>query len=220
MVPVKIKKGYYKIKTEYKFFYEFLSQFLDDVSNQKGNIVFKVDEVISLPKYLKKNSFTYMDGIQMFKDIANQMNILENLGFSIPVFSLKDFYVCDKSFVFFNMQNILPIEKDKVLTIKHPFIDRSFFSPEMTEIKKLPSTINTKSWMFSAASMISTLLNLKHGKTFNWKQQVTNNISVGEGENDYSKKLLLLEAIFNTKLYWALERCLYNDFNKRYFYLI
>ena len=219
MEPVKIKKGYYKIKTEQKFFYEFLSKFLDDVSNKKGNIVFKVDEVISLPKYLKKNSFTYMDGIQMFKDIRNQMNILGSLGFSIPVFSLKDFYICDKSFVFFNMQNILPIEENETLIIKHPFVDRSFFSPEMTEIKKLPNTINIKSWMFSAASMISTLLNLKHGDTFYWKQE-TNTINVGEGENDYSKKLLLLEAIFNTKLYWALERCLYNDFNKRYFYLI
>ena len=100
----------------------------------------------------------------MFKDIRNQMNILGSLGFSIPVFSLKDFYICDKSFVFFNMQNILPIEEHETLTIKHPFVDRSFFSPEMSEIKKLPSTINTKSWMFSAASMISTLLNLKHGK--------------------------------------------------------
>ena len=220
MEPVKIKKGYYKIKIENNFFYEFLSKVLDDVSNKKGNIIFNVDEVISLPASLKKNPFTYENGIQMFEDIGKQMNILGNLGFSIPVFSLRDFYICDKSFVFLNEKNIIPIEEDESITIKHPFVDRSFFSPEMTEIKKLPSTINTKSWMFSAASMISTLLNLKHGNTFNWKQQVTNTIATGEGENDYSATLLLLETIFNTKLYWALERCLYNDFNKRYFYLI
>ena len=130
----------------------------------------------------------------------------------LAIFHLSFFFCIIKSFVFLNEKNIIPIEEDENITIKHPFVDRSFFSPEMTEIKKLPSTINTKSWIFSAASMISTLLNLKHGNTFNWKQQVTNTINVGEGENDYSKKLLLLESIFNTKLYWALERCLYNDF--------
>ena len=213
---IKIQNELFKITFENNFFFEFMQFLFDDCKKKNNNILLNIKDAVSLDKYTNKNTLTYEMGCQFFEDVANQMSYLEKNGYSVPVFSISDFWICDGRFIFIQEKNIVQIENNS-LSITKPFLDKEFFSPEMKQVKKIPSECPIKSWMFSIALLISTLMKLTTTDKFNWKQQVNSN---DERFEFISSEILLLEAIYNTKLYWALERCFYNDYKKRYFYLI
>ena len=156
---IKIKDKIYKIHFENKFFFDFINFLFEDCTQKNNEILLNINEAIRLPEYIEKTSLSYDMACQFFEDVRRQMTFLEERGFSIPTFSISDFFICDGHFIFITEKNIVPIEND-VLVILKPFLDKTFFSPEMAEIQKLPSELPKKSWMFSIALLISTLMKL------------------------------------------------------------
>jgi hypothetical protein len=209
---IKIKDGLYKIHFENSFFFSFLQESFDDCEQKKNVAFIKIQNMTPLKSNM---TISYTQALHFFEDVGKQMAFLKKKGYYIPTFSVSDFCICDERFVFLNEDNIIKLTADGEIIISKPFTDKTFFSPEMTQIKKLPDKCSNSSWMFSIAVLIATLMKLKHGEKFNWRQH-----TIHPTLEQFSPKILSLEAIYNTKLYWALERCLIIDYKKRYYYLI
>ena len=112
----------------------------------------------------------------------------------------------DKKFAFLGSESAIEI-KENMCQISYPFTKTDFYvSPELLNIKELPSYVHYKTAYFSLACLIVGVLlvdddyykdYLRHGKS--------------ENIMEYLNK----HHIVNTKLYWLLSRCLIDDPMKR-----
>ena len=229
MQPIKIKKGYYKLSLSKNFFANHLKKQLHQKNsgasrqrpNVKGNSVFFHAENV---EKLKKQQMTYLDAYKLFHNIGNQLKDLErNYNHTIPFFSLSDIVKISTTeedfFIFTNETKILEINEETII-INQPF-QEEFFSPELKNMNTLPCKISVKSGIFSLAAVVTFLLNNTKltesiiNKGFFWKTQ-----QPPKQNSNINSLALLLGSIYNTKLYWALERCLNNDPDKRFLYFI
>jgi len=225
MIPVKLKSGKYKFVFEkYNDFWSSLP--LDEILEKKTKkeIIFNARNVKSLKDFMKKRGgrMTYDDCFYFFKGVTKQLKALEKKDITIPFFSISDIIVIDdKLFLCANENNVLDIEDD-LIVIDKPYQNNGFFSPELEEITDLPSKISHKSGLFSLAAMATSLLNNKKltekeiENGFYWKTQTPPK----QTYENLSNKALLLDLIFNTELYWALERCLDKNPEDRYYFFI
>ena len=90
----------------------------------------------------------------------------------------------------------------------------------LEDVSVLPAKISCQSGIFSLASMCASLLNDKKitkemiEKGFFWKTNTRD-------EDDHlSPRVLLLDLINGTKLFFALERCLNIHTDDRYYFFI
>jgi|TARA_Y100000588_G_C14027210_1_gene827006 hypothetical protein len=229
MKPAKLSDKKYSFSfKENKDFWKIIADMLDDkrvaAFERKTNtkIFFQAEKVKTLKEFLKDKKMTYEQAFLLFYDIGNQLEDLEKNNITIPFFSIEDIIVINsKKFLFVNEDKILKI-KDGQIKISEPYDDNGFFSPEMKNITELPINITYKSGLFSLAFLTASLLNKgkvtkkEQEKGFYWKTQAPPN----ENREDLSKQILLLDLIYNTKLYWALERCLRLKPENRYYYFI
>jgi len=224
MKPIKIKEGLYKITfKEDSEFWDVVADSLSAIQKTKNQIRFKADSI----QTLKQLKLSYDLLFHFVIDIANQLKGLEKKGFSIPFFSITDFIIINGSkFVYINHKKVSRI-RNNLITIDYPYKDDKFISPELENITTLPSQISYKSSYFSLASIAAFLLTNETitqemiDKGMFWKTQSSlSDAKVGEELNDLGYEALLLETIYNTKLYWTLERCLYNDPQKRFYFYI
>jgi hypothetical protein len=164
------------------------------------------------------NKMPIADAAKMVNYLSKQLNYLidkENstiLGYNID----NIIVINDDKFAFIGNELVVNMERDKenreMFKISSPFLITDFFvSPEMLEIKEIPSFIHYKTSYFSLALLIIHCL---------------------VGENDFYMDYLnnkqperILESlnnhpIKNTRLFWLLSRCLFEDPTNRSIILI
>ena len=218
-----------KSKDNYKFIYEdgekythFFDKIKKNISNdivsQKKNEYFtvKASKVESLKELLKrKKTLSYRHLKQLFTQILYQLQSLEEDGYcnlfldTNDIVRIETFDETQKGgtggdiyFLYLNTQHFLPI-KDKFVKITKPFDKNDFFfSPEMKNIKSIPSKININSQIYSLALLVTSCCKLSNKYT---------NINFKKLDLQYDKFSHYLSNIENTKLYWALLRCLVDN---------
>lgn len=176
----------------------------------KMKITFKSDEIISLKKLLttKKNKLGYKQCETLFLYFKNIINNLEKDNHTNILININDILVINPiqalpTFIYMNSKYFLPIDNDKV-EIYIPFMKNNYFlSPELRNLKDIPSLINKKSIYFSIGILISYLIN----KSF---------FKASKYEYDTEKIILNLDSIYGTKLYYAVTRCLYSNPEDRF----
>jgi hypothetical protein len=181
---------------------------------------FKADTVKSLSQFQEekqkergKKSLNTNEIASLVSNLSSQLELL--LSYSYTVIGYNPNYtivINDKKFAFLGSELINRVE-DNMILISSPFTSKDFFlSPELSEIKELPSYIHFKTSFFSLGCLILHVL-----------------LSEDEFYNEYLKNenktldiemLLNLHPIKNTKIYWLLSRCLIKEPKNRSILLI
>jgi len=223
-----IKKNKHKYELIYedgeKFnkFFEKTKKNLKIIKEKKNkSFTFEAYSVESLNDLMKrKDKLSYRHLKQLFTNIAKQFEGLEEDGFGnlflniddivrveIDEFTQKGGSGKDIYFLYLNTSSFLPIT-NKLIKITKPFNkDNIFFSPEMKKVKSFPIEIPFVSQYYSLALL-----------TLDVKDGVKKSIKKLDLTFDNFRKYL--SDIDNTKLYWALLRCLeYNPKDRVYLYI-
>ena len=222
-------------KDNHKRFWEiFLSVLPEDsyFTDNNTTITFPATKVQTLHNFKKsrKNVLSYRECYSFFKSIGRQFMSLEKKNLTVPFFTMKDFIVIDDKYIVFMNANKLYHIKNGNIIITTPFEKERyrFFSPELKTITSLPAEIYFTSSLFSLAKLTIFLLTnkIEISKELIEKGRCWNQMEGGldcennQGGIGVCSEILLLESIFYSKLYWAIERCLYKNPKKRYFLII
>ena len=197
----KVKDSYkLTIKNNHLFneYYSYLSNSISNIKQDKqvkGNreIIFDCD---SIEKLNKKNRelHTYIDYEKFFLWFGNMLNVLEKDKHCLLFIDIEDFMVIninknEKILLFLNSDKFLKLDDDK-MEIESPFSKKNLFlSPELYKVDKILLQKFKKSIFYSISVFITHCLNNINEIT----------------ETNFEKQL---ESINNTKLYFALIRCL------------
>ena len=160
-----------------------------------GVIKFKAPDVIPLKQLLKskQNQLGYKQTETLFINLSKQMLNLEKDNYTNILFNINDIVVINSIhavpvFLYLNTEFFSPIIDEKI-EILLPFMKNNLFlSPELKEVKTIPSSLHFKSSYYSIGMIVSYCIN---------------NESFEKKDNDE-----ILEVILNTKLYFAIKRCL------------
>ena len=210
----------YENVDKFQNFFETLKKKLKITKEKKGkSFTFEGISVESLPDLLsRKGTLSYRHLKHLFLDIGKQLEGLEKDNFGHLFFRLEDIVRVeldettqeggtgkDISFLYLNTDKFLPLN-NKFLTISRPF-DKSklFFSPEMKNINHFPVNIPISSQFYGLSLLVSFCLRKDDTK-----------IKVLNLDNFRQ----YLSSIENTKLYWALLRCLQLDPDDRVYLFI
>ena len=199
-----INKNRYNLvfDNEFNMFNNFYKKNLD--LYKKANIEFKSDKLISLPNLLKENNneLDYELSKILFFSLSQQIEIILNKEISPLSLKPEDIYFIEsgekKVFLFLNLDNVFEINEGKI-EIRTPFRQHKFFSPELRIVKSFPVTITKKSIYFSLGLCVANCLN-------KFSERITIDF-------DFKNHI---EMIKETKLYWALLRCLEKDPQNRF----
>lgn len=174
-----------------------LSQYQEDKKNIQGKKILLVSDIA-----------------KMIRSLVIQLNYLIEKEFSTIIgYNPEEIIVInDEKFVFLGSELIVNIDiNSEMAMISCPFSPKDFFvSPELLNLKELPSFIHYKTAYFSLALLIIYAL-------------------LGDNEfyTDYVKdplrcslKVLNNHPIKNTKLFWLLSRCLVEEPKDRSIILI
>ena len=201
----KLKDNKYKLdyeKGNYKHFWKFVKELIGEKNNN-----FEAHSVVSLKELLKekKNMLSYHHLSLFFKQVGNQYVNLEKDAHGKVFIDLDDIVVIHKNeekrgsiFLCLGLKDVYEIEKNEI-KINFPYKksrNNTFFSPELKNGKKFPIKIKKQSCIFSLAAIIVSC--------------VKPNINL---ENILEE----LSSIQETKLYYALLRCLEEDAHNRYY---
>lgn len=184
-----------------------------NMTKEKTTVYFKAENIKTLQQLLKQkhNFLSYRHALLLFLCIGDQMRYLEKDKYSILTFNLNDivFISADKEefdviFLLLNTKQFFPIKNNK-FNINIPFPKKNIFlSPELQKINSLPFTINYKSTYYSIALLIASCLNPNILKT---------NLNFEEIKE-------ALNIIRDSKLFYALLRCLDDKAENRYYLYI
>lgn len=184
-----------------------------NMTKEKTTVYFKAENVKTLDKLLKEKHYnlSYRHALLLFLCIGDQMQYLEKDKHSILTINLNDiiFISGDKDqydviFLLLNTKQFFPI-KDNKFNINIPFPKKNkFLSPELHKINSLPFTLNYKSSYYSIALLIASCLNPDILKT----------------NFDFDKIKEALNIIKDSKLFYALLRCLDDKVENRYYLYI
>ena len=219
---IKKSSSKYKLNFEngenFKNFFTFIKKKL----KIKNDSLFNALKIEKLKDVLKrKDTFSYRHLQILFNNLAKQFECLEKDKFCNLFFNINDIIRIeldsqtqiggtgnDIVFLYLNTDNFLPIKNKKVKILK-PFDKKNIFiSPELKNINQLPSEININSQLYSIS-----VLTCYCGE---WnKSNKYDNINK---DIDFYKEYL--SNISNTKLYWALLRCLESNPSNRIYLFI
>ena len=161
-----------------------------------------------LEKETGERKMNYESILKMTHNLASQLNYLITNNFKTFLgYSPENLIVIDKNkFIYLSNEYLLDID-DEQLIITFPFSQNDFLmSPELLDIKEIPSFINYKVTYFSFGYLIL------YGLTGD--DNLLNDIQ----EKTIQEKIKLqmeTTSIKNTKLYWLLKRCLVEESKKR-----
>ena len=152
------------------------------ITDSFQSIIFRATTINKLNPTINQN---YSNLLNLFYCLSNQIKYLieiENKCF----FTLnpENIILIDNNKYIYLSKDILPINEDQNITIYKPFLKSNYNSPELDKINTLPLTVHFKTIYYSLAIIIL---------------EIINRYNLG---ND--KKINLK----NTKLYFALKRCL------------
>ena len=201
----KMKDNKYKIdydEGDYKHFWKFVKELVGEKNNN-----FEAHSVVSLKELLKdkKNQLSYHHLSLFFKQVGNQYVNLEKDGFGKAFIDLDDIVVIHKNeekkgsiFLCLGLEDVYEIDKN-IININFPYKKSrvsTFFSPELKNGKKFPLKIKKQSCIFSLCALIVSCLKPDFNLE-NYKEE--------------------LSSIEETKLYYALVRCLEEEPYNRYY---
>lgn len=188
------------------------------IEHFKSYIEFQGTFLQSLPQYLqeRKGRLSYTECMFLLSSVGNQLASLERKGVVIPYLDPANILVVGNvegenesslhneklnvRFFYMNFEELHEInEDDGSIRIETPYKKMLHFSPELHSIDTLPSVISSKSWIFSLATIVIYCLT---GETKVYIRSLPS----------YMK---IMDMIENTKLYYALIRCLEHDPRKR-----
>ena len=179
------------------------------------SITFNAKSVKTVTQYqnekLANNStLSVIDIVNLLQSQAKQLNyLIEKESHTILGYNPDSIIVInDIAFAFLDSELIVYINpENKSITISYPFSPQDFFvSPELLQIKAIPSLIHFKTTYFSLALL------LLYGFTGNNAFYVDYLIHKNP---DKLMDVLSNHSIKDTKLYWLLSRCLLKDVEKR-----
>ena len=150
----------------------------------------------------RHKNLSYTNCLTMLYDIGNQLQSLEMFNMGMPFLKLSDIMVVnDRHFFIVNTSRVLPISNNRI-TINTPYKRTPFFSPELQNLSGIPAKLNWKTAYYSLASLVVYCLTGEH--------ILGNKLSSGE----------IMDKLYETKLFWALQRCLVVDPEDRYYLII
>lgn len=204
------KKGIYSFNLKdlrYKFFFQYISRYVKVKMERNTKIEFEAKNIETLKDYLsREKTLSYKYCESMFIDIGEQIEqlIKKNIGYleiepeDIIIIETDDKNI---SMIFINIDKTQFIVKKNILEITKPFKKKTFISPEIKNINEIPFKLNYKENIFYCLSSL-----------------ICNCFGVSGNNHDEFKKNL--DIILETKLYWALLRCLKDKPENRYYLLI
>lgn len=210
---IKVEKKYINI---YKLFFEKLKEYgwtgtyeyeLEHNGNSVNNNIINIkiigSETKTLENYLDKHKFMDYDLVEeMIVYLGSQLGILHKHSLGFLVFNLKHISVLDdKYFIFNSFNDLCKLDSNENLMCNFPIdIQKNeknrnniFIAPELKNNVILPIITNISSSYYSFGLLCVRSLGIS---------------DVGD---------LNLDAIYNSRIYYFLKRCLENDPNKRYF---
>jgi hypothetical protein len=186
-----------------------------DLNNGSREIIVQAETIQTLPEFLskKKYNISYQFALQLFTDIGNQIKTLEQFSLYISPFDLNNIVVIGEHFFFmedtsninFLNSNTIKINPTQ-LTLIHSWQKNKFSSLEIRKIKSLPQIIPIKSSYFNLGALVVFCL---------FKKYI--NVESKKMEDEVET---IIENIKETKLYWALKRCLEVKAENRFILLI
>ena len=214
----------YENGENYSNFFEKIKKNLEIKKEEKGkSFTFEASNVESLKTLLKrKEGLSYRHLKQLFTDIGKQLQGLEEDGYCNLFLELDDIVRVEMDsftqeggsggdiyFLYLNTSEFSTV-KDKITKITKPISKKYlFFSPELKKLKSFPKDIHINSQIYSLALLVC------YCGAWSKNKQIFNKIKLEiETFREY------LSNIENTKLYWALLRCLqYNPSDRIYLYI-
>lgn len=188
-----------------------LSRHLDinnKIKDNKTIFNLKLDSVITLSNLLKekKHKLSYHHAQLLFKHFVSTINALNNDNISMYNINMSNIIVLNTEktkfktiFLYINTNDFKIINNNHINIDEMVDKNNIFISPELYDLNTIPKSIHINTIYFSIASLISYCL-----KKFN--------------DNNHDKLFYLkhLDIIQDTKLYWALLRCLNHNPDDRY----
>lgn len=185
-------------------------------------VTFKADSVTTLNDYMNNKNNKYNkkhllvpEVAKAINDLTKQLEYLINSEFKTIIgYSPNDIIIInDETFALLNSEIITDIDQEtEQITISWPFSSKDFFvSPELSQIKELPSQIHFRTTYFSFACLIIYCL---LGDDEFYKNYLNT--------SDYQCILNGLDnhPIKRTKIYWFLSRCLTQSVKDRCLFMI
>ena len=163
------------------------------VSDDYKSIQFRA---ISVKKINKKLSIP--EATTLISDLAIQLNYLITVeGYSIIGYMLENIIVInDNRYIFIGCNMITEIDENNKILISCPFNNTDLYmTPELLQIKELPTYIHYKTVYYSLGCLAQHALQIK--------------------ETEFLMSNSNSNSIKYTKLYWLLSRCLVKDVESR-----
>ena len=204
-----------------KKYLQFVKKNLVIKQEKKNSFTFKAKNVETLKSLLKqkKEKLSYYHCKLLFLDMAKTIEHLETLDLGIISLDLNDIIMVEFQdnknmrstsddtkavtyFFYLNIDKFVELRNEN-LVINRP-VNKSnlFISPEVKQIKHFPSTIKKQSTYYCLALLLCHCFS-----------KITKNM-------DYDKLIKHLEMIKETKLYWAILRCLEQNPEDRFLLFI
>tara|TARA_B100001173_G_scaffold256060_1_gene228055 strand:- start:922 stop:1581 length:660 start_codon:yes stop_codon:yes gene_type:complete len=193
---------------EYEKYFDLIKEFVKVDVERKVAFRIKSLKVLSLKDYLKQNRpITYNEALSLFLDVGEQLIFLQNMGKGYVNLNLNDIFLIQSdddniSFLFLKVDPFFSV-KDDVLEIDKTFQKNGFISPQIKNINQIPTNISYSQTIFYELSAI----------VCNCFGSISNEATFIEYKNH-------LDCILETKLYWALLRCLEDKPEDRYYLYI
>ena len=171
---------------KYKFFFK--NSLLNSYFH---NVYSDIEDVVLLEDVI--DTFTHKKCELLMSHLVNLILYLEEQKYTLSTISISDIVVIDKiHFVFMNSTNVVSIVNDYI-SINAPVEKNDFLSPELKQLKSIPSKIYFTSCYYSLSTIVFYAL---------FKLNYTTDTSE-------------LKKIYYSKLYYFLLRCLNQDPKKR-----
>jgi hypothetical protein len=188
---------------------------LGATTTEKYNtLVFKATSVQTFEEYQKdieketgEKKINYESILKMTHNLAAQLNyLIINNSKTFLGYSPENLIVIDKNkYIYLSNEYLLDIDDEQVI-ITFPFSQSDFLlSPELLNIKEIPSFINYKVTYFSFGYLILYALLGDDNLINNTEKTIQEKI----------KFQMETTSIKNTKLYWLLKRCLVEESKNR-----
>ena len=178
----------------------------------------KIEKLIDLLK--RKETLSYRHLSQLFLNVGKQLEGLEKDNYCNLFLKMEDIVrveVEEKTqkggsggdifFLYLNTENFTPIKEKKTKILKPFNKNEKNISPEMKKINSFPTEIHLNSQYYSLSLLVCFC--------GSWSKKKPSKINYSL---DYFREYL--SNIDNTKLYWALLRCLENNPNDRVYLYI
>jgi hypothetical protein len=167
---------------------------------------FKASSVKPLKEFRK---LTINETITLVANLSQQLkHLITQENHTVLGYAPENIIVIDeKKFAFLGSELFTKIEDDNNILISYPFTTDEFYvSPELLNVKELPSYVHYKTAYFSLACLAIYVL---------LSESVFYNEYLNDKNPETILKFLNLHPVKDTRLYWLLSRCLVEEVEKR-----